>query len=69
MVTNDGGSDIDIASRIRKATVAFFKLSKIWNCSSLSHRLKIQLFRSNIIFVLLYGSETWKLTDAQLSKL
>ena len=69
MVTDDGGSDIDIVSRIRKATTAFFKLSKIWNCSSLSHRLKIKIFKSNVISVLLYGSETWKLTDAQLSKL
>ena len=49
--------------------MAFFKLNTILNCSSPSHRLKIQLFRSNVISVLLYGSETWKLTDAQLSKL
>ena len=49
--------------------MAFFKLNTILNCSSLSHRLKIQLFRSNVISVLLYGTETWKLTDAQLSKL
>ena len=42
-------------------------VSKIWNCSSLSHRLKIKIFRSSVISM--YGSKTWKLTDVQLSNL
>ena len=69
MVTESGGSDLDVDSRIRKATMAYYRLSRIWYSKSLSHKLKIKIFKSNVLSVLLYGSETWKLTDDQLNKL
>ena len=61
MVTDAGGSNIDISSRIRKASMVFFDLIKIWNC----HKIKIKIFHSNVTSVLMYGSEAWTLTDVQ----
>ena len=65
VVTSGGGYDVDIKSRIRKATTALYRLTKIWNSSSISHKREIKIFRSHIISVLMFGSETWKLTDEQ----
>ena len=35
MVTESGGSDLDVDSRIRKATMAYYRLSRIWYSRSL----------------------------------
>ena len=67
-MTESGGSDLNVDSRIRKA-MAYYRLSRIWYSKSLSHKLKIKIFKSNVLSVLFYGSETWKLTDDQLNKL
>ena len=46
--------------RIGKAGITFKRLQKVWSNTGISTRLKIRLFNSLVLPVLLYGSETWK---------
>lgn len=59
VITTSGGSGADIANRIKKATQAYGQLKKIWNSSTLSRRVKLNIFNSNVRSTLLYGCETW----------
>jgi len=68
MVSVTGGTEEDIIARIRKAQQAFACLRAVWKATSLSLKTKIRIFNSNIKLVLLYGSETWRLTKTLLSK-
>ena len=67
-VINKGGADEDI-KRIGKAWAAFNKLSKIWNSGELQRKTKIKIFKTNVLAVLMYGSETWKMTQGDEKKL
>ena len=58
MATRERLSEVDVKSRIGKTTAAFSRLSKIWNSSTISHKLKIKIFKSIVIYVLMRGSET-----------
>lgn len=68
-ITGDGGADADVASRIQKARQAFYMLNKVWNASNLSRNLKLKIFKTNCLAVLLYGCETWKVTSSIESKI
>ncbi|XP_062567574.1 uncharacterized protein LOC134229801 [Saccostrea cucullata] len=68
-VNKDGGGDDDVKSRINKARHAFHTLRQIWNFKALSINSKIRIFNTNVKAVLLYGSETWKVTKTINSKL
>ena len=57
-----GGAEDDIKNRLGKATGEFNKLAKIWKSGELSKNAKIRIFKSNVIAVLLYGCETWRMT-------
>ena len=61
-VSKTGGTNEDIRRRIGHARLAFHKLSKIWRSSQINRKTKIMLFKSNVIAVLLYSCETWKMT-------
>ena len=56
----------DVEVRIAKAWAACSKLNNVWQ-SDLSKDLAINLFRAAVESVLLYGSESWTMTDT-LSK-
>ena len=62
-------SDEHIAVRIKKAQKSFGMMTPIWRNSTLSRRLKVRLFKSNVLSVLLYGCSTWKVQDSLTSKL
>ena len=64
-----GGAAIDIQNRINNATTAYYRLSKVWRSTSLTHQLKFKLYQSNVLSVLLYGCETWRLTREDLARL
>ena len=64
-----GGTDLDIESRIKKARSAFGILSPVWRNANLSTGLKLRLFKSNVVSVLLYGCCTWKVTSIVTSRL
>ena len=61
-ITKHGGAEDDIKNHLGKAIGAFNKLAKIWRSGQLSKNTKIRIFKSNIIAVLLYGCETWRMT-------
>ena len=61
-VNTQGGTTEDIRRRLGHARSAYNKLAPIWNNSQIGRKTKIRLFNSNVISVLLYGSETWKMT-------
>jgi len=68
-VTKDGGTTQDVAQRIQKANDAFIQLYPVWRNNMISTRTKLRISRSNVKAVLLYGSETWKVTKITTSKL
>ena len=51
----------DLELRKGKAWALFWKLSTIWNFSA-SPCIKLKLFNSSVLSILLYGCETWVLT-------
>ena len=61
-VKNEGGTTKDIKRRLGHARSPYNKLTAIWNSLQIGRKTKIRLFNSNVISVLLYGSETWKMT-------
>lgn len=62
-ITGDGGAEEDVKSRIQKARQAFGMLNNIWRSTKYSKNLKLKIFKSNVLSVLLYGCETWKVTN------
>ncbi|KAI0235262.1 hypothetical protein LSAT2_014241 [Lamellibrachia satsuma] len=59
-VSTDGNSESEIKARIRKARGAFVALKNIWKTNKISNRTKIRLFKNNVLSVLLYAAESWK---------
>ncbi|KAG7308043.1 hypothetical protein JYU34_006683 [Plutella xylostella] len=68
-VTNQGGTDEDVAARINKAKAAFAQLRPVWDSNVLKRRVKISLFNSVVKSVLLFGCETWRVTKGLMNKL
>jgi hypothetical protein len=68
-IASDGGTKIDIGTRIKKARAAFASLRNIWRSNQISHRTKIRIFNSNVKTVLLYASETWCVSTENMQKL
>ena len=64
IVSNEGGTDQDIRSRIEKSTAVFKTLRPIWTPSTIYTKTKIKIFNSNDKSVLLYACETWQSTKA-----
>ena len=63
----DGEIANEIKRKIGQATSAFSKLKPVWRSSKYSMRLKLRLLNSNVMSILLYASECWKL-NTQLEK-
>ena len=69
IISKTGGSCEDIKARTNKARHAFALLRPVWHTTSLSLKTKLKIFSSNVKSVLLYGSETWRLTAALINKI
>jgi hypothetical protein len=69
IVTGGGGADEDVTSRIKKPNVAFVQLYRIWKNKNIRIKNKLKIFNSNVKAVLLYGCETWKVTNSITQKL
>ena len=63
-MAKDGGAEADIRKRLSKARNFFNILGKVLKSESYSRKTKLGLFQSNVIPVLLYGAELWRLTGA-----
>ena len=69
IVSTSGGADTDINARIRQAWGAFNKLAPVWRSNQYSTRTKTRIYKSNVLAVLLYGCETWRMTRCDENKL
>ena len=63
-ITTDGDSEVDV-----QATGAYAALRNIWRSSKISNHTKVRIFKSNVLGVLLYGAESWKVTNAITTRL
>ncbi|PFX25769.1 hypothetical protein AWC38_SpisGene9604 [Stylophora pistillata] len=62
-VCREGGGMKDLKNRLSKARGAFNKLKKIWISKNILRKTKVRLYKTLVVPVLLYGSETWKMTN------
>ena len=69
IIIRDGGTDLNIQSRLNKARNSLNMMNKVWRSSTYSTRTKLKLYHSWLLTTLLYGSECWRLTEKDLSKL
>jgi hypothetical protein len=69
VVSKNGGTEKDIKCPINKARHALNSLLPIWRSTALSQNNKIRIFNTNVKSVLLYGSETWRVTKTNTQKL
>jgi len=58
-----GSTEHDVRVRIGLAWSAFWKLEKILSSKTVATRFKKRLFDASCVSILLYGCETWILTD------
>jgi hypothetical protein len=63
VVSENRGTQEDVASRIKKADGVFVQLYPVWRNHNISKRVKIRIFNTNVESVLLYACETWKTTN------
>jgi len=64
-----GGTHRDIVSRLSKARAAFYKLRPVLSSAMYSTMTQINLYCSNVKFVLLYEAENWKMNKKEESTL
>jgi sorting nexin-29 len=62
-VAKDGDAEKDVRARMGKAMYAFATLKKIWRAKNISLQTKTRIYKSNVLSVLLYGAECWKMTQ------
>ena len=66
---HDGGAGSDISNRIGKARNASWMHSPVWKSQQYKTHTKLKLYKKNILSTLLCGSECWRITEKDLSKL
>ena len=69
IIDKKGGVTADIRARIGKARQSFATLKPVLRADKLTNRTKLRLFNSNVKSVLLYGCETWCLTQTNGKKI
>ena len=58
-----GGTEEDVASRIKKANGEFVQMYPVWRNLNISKEVEMWIFSTNVKSVLLYACETWKTTN------
>ena len=70
MVTADCTDTADVDARIKKAGAAYGALSDcLFNSTSVSHKAKAVAYTTLVLSILLYGSESWAITQKDFQKL
>ena len=64
-----GGSGEDITSRLGETRSAFFRRRSVWKSNNYSRKTKLRLYQRSVLSVLLYGSECWRMTERDRSRL
>ena len=68
-VARENGVQRDVVKRIGKARSVFVRLNKTWRTRNIREDTKIKIFKSMVKPVLLYGSESWTITEETRKKL
>ena len=61
-ITSDGNSENDVLARIALIRGTFASLRNIWKSSKIGINTKLRIVKSNVLGVLLYGADAWKLS-------
>ena len=61
-LTNQNSIPEEIKSRLRSGNACYYSVQNLLSCMLLSKNLKIKIYRTIILPVVLYGCETWSLT-------
>jgi len=61
-VTNKNSIQEEIKSRLKLGNACYYSVQNLLSSSLLSKYLKIKIYRTIILPVVLYGCETWSLT-------
>lgn len=69
VISNEGGAGSDIKNRLSKARSAFMTLQTAWKSAQYSIRTKTSIYNSCVLSTLLYGSECWRMTEQDMSRL
>ena len=62
IMSKSNATDKDITNRLQKAKSSFVQLNKVWRSPNISEKTKIKIYSSNVLSVLLYGAECWRVT-------
>ena len=68
-LTNKNSITEEIKSRLKVGNACYYSVQNILSSSLLSKKLKIKIYRTIILPVVLYGRETWSLTLREERKL
>ena len=66
---NDGGAGNDIMNRLNNARNIFRTLKNVCKSSQYTKSAKIKLYQSCVLLTLIYGSECWRMTENDSTKL
>jgi len=69
LLTNTSSCDKEIRTRTGKANSAFKRLDCIWRQKTLGLPIKIRLYESIVLAILLYCAKTWAITEANRKRL
>ena len=68
-ITNENSIQEEIKSRLKSGNACYYSVQNLLSSSLLSKNLKIKMYRTIILPVVLYGCETWSLTLREESRL
>jgi len=68
-INQDGGCEREITIRLGKANTVFGRLGRLWASKKISVMVKVRLYESLVLAVLLYGAETWPMKQSTTKKL
>jgi len=61
-LTNENSIPEEIRSRLRSGSACYHSVQNLLSSRSLSKNLKVKIYRTIILPVVLFGRETWSLT-------
>lgn len=69
IITPEGGTKGYIHIRLGKSKRVFRDMNNIWRSAQYSTSTKLKLYESCVVSAFLYGSESWRIAETDLSKL
>ena len=69
LLSSDNCHSSDVKRRLALASSSFRRLANLWKSNHLSNKLKMRLFNSLVIPIVIYGCETWTLKTEDEIKL